>query len=163
VGSKGNALFLIALSGGDIADRELITDRLVMAGKARLAGFAMNPPVRRDASIKKQPPLDGASRGARLAEAITGLESRPAVAGGLVVVHCLTPEEADLVRESGGEVWHVYGAKPSALVPIRRPDRMVTTGENGFAHVLSPLEALSEYLMVLGLAARSTVQRRARA
>lgn len=163
MGSKGNALFLIALSGGDIADRELITDRLVMAGKARLAGFAMNPPVRRDASIKKLPPLDGVARGARLAEAITGLESRPAVAGGLVVVHCLTPEEADLVRESGGEVWHVYGAKPSALVPIRRPDRMVTTGENGFAHVLAPLEALSEYLMALGVAARSTVQRRARA
>lgn len=154
-------MFLIALCGGDIADRELITDRLVMAGKARLAGFAMNPPVRRMASAKKLPPLDGAARGARLAEAIAGLESRPAVPGGLVIVHCLTPQEADLVRESGGEVWHVYGSKPSALVPIRLADRMVTTGENGFSHVLAPLEALSEYLMVLGLSARPAVRRRA--
>lgn len=163
MGSKGNALFLIALCGGDVADRELITDRLVLAGKARLAGFAMNPPTRRVVSTKKLPPLDGPARGARLADAIAGLESRPAVAGGLVVVHCLTPEEAELVRESGGEVWHVYGSKPSALVPIRRPDRMVTTGENGFAHVLAPLEALSEYLMVLGLSARSTNPGRLRA
>lgn len=155
-------MFLIALSGGGIAERELITDRLVTCGKARLAGFAMNPPMPRIASVKKLPALNGPARGARLAEAINGLESRPAVAGGLVVVHCLTPEEADLVRESGGEVWHVYGNKPSAFVPIRRPDRMVTTGESGFGHVLSPLEALSEYLIAMGLASRSVSQRRAR-
>lgn len=156
-------MFLIALSGGDIAEREFITDRLVMAGKARLAGFAMNPPMRREASGKKLPPLDGVARGARLAEAIDGLESRPVAAGGLVVVHCLTPNEADVVRESGGEVWHVYGGQPSALVPIRRADRMVTTADNGFGHVLSPLEALSEYLLALGMAARKSVRGRARA
>lgn len=156
-------MFLIALSGGEIADRERVTDCLVGSGKARLAGFAMNPPLRRGASAKKLPPLDGRTRSARLVQAIEGLESRPPVAGGLVIVHCLTPEEADVVRESGGEVWHVYGVKPSALVPIRRADRMVTLGESGFGHVLSPLEALSEYLLALGLAARSNVQRRARA
>lgn len=156
-------MFLIALSGGEIADRERVTDCLVGAGKARLAGFAMNPPQRRGASAKKLPPLDGKARGARLAQAIDVLESRPPVAGGLVIVHCLTPEEADLVRESGGEVWHVYGGRPSALVPIRRADRMVTLGENGFGHVLSPLEALSEYLLALGLAARANARRRAHA
>ena len=79
-----------------------------------------------------------------------------------MIVHCLTLEEAALVRESGGEVWHVYGAKPSALVPIRRADRMVTTGENGFAHVLAPLEALSEYLLAMGLSVRSGVREHAR-
>lgn len=156
-------MFLIALSGGEIADRERITDCLVGAGKARLAGFAMNPPLRRSVPAKKLPPLDGQARAARLSQAIEGLESRPPVAGGLVIVHCLTPEEANVVRESGGEVWHVYGAKPSALVPIRRADRMVTLGENGFGHVLAPLEALSEYLLALGLAARASQRRRSRA
>jgi hypothetical protein len=156
-------VFLIALSGGEIADRERITDCLVGSGKARLAGFAMNPPSRRGAPAKKLPALDGKARAARLSQAIEGLESRPPVAGGLVIVHCLTPEEATVVRESGGEVWHVYGGKPSALVPIRRADRMVTLGENGFAHVLSPLEALSEYLLALGLAARARSMARRRA
>lgn len=156
-------MFLIALSGGDITDRERITDSLVRSGKARLAGFAMNPPTRRGEVSKKLPPLDGATRSKRLAQAIDGLESRPPVAGGLVIVHCLTPEEATVVRESGGEVWHVYGAKPSALVPIRRADRMVTVGENGFGHVLAPLEALSEYLLTLGFASRAGVRRRSRA
>lgn len=155
-------MFLIALSGGEIADRERVTDCLVGSGKARLAGFAMNPPLRRGATEKKLPPLDGKARAARLSQAIEGLEARPPVAGGLVIVHCLTPDEANVVRESGGEVWHIYGAKPSALVPIRRADRMVTLGENGFGHVRSPLEALSEYLLALGLAARSNAQRRAR-
>lgn len=156
-------VFLIALSGGEIADRERITDCLVGSGKARLAGYALNPPMRRGQSVKKLPPLDGNTRAARLAQAIEGLECRPPVAGGLVFVHCLTPEEASLVRESGGEVWHVYGGKPSALVPIRRADRMVTTGESGFAHVLAPLDALSEYLLDMGLSARSGGRERARA
>lgn len=156
-------MFLIALCGGEIADRECITDCLVGSGKARLAGFAMNPPLRRGAPVKKLPPLDGKARAARLAQAIEGLESKPPVAGGLVIVHCLTLEEATVVRESGGEVWHVYGAKPSTLVPIRRADRMVTMGESGFGHVLAPLEALSEYLLALGLAARLNDRRRVRA
>ena len=150
-------MFLIALSGGKIADRERITDCLVESGKARLAGYALNPPLRRGESTKKLPPLDGAARSARLAQAIAGLECRPPVAGGLVIVHCLTPEEAVVVRESGGEVWHVYGPNPSALVPIRRADRMVTPEGSGFAHVLTPLEALSEYLLTLGRAARVRV------
>lgn len=155
-------MFLIALSGGEIADRERITDCLVGAGKARLAGYALNPPMRRGDSVKKLPPLDGKNRAVRLAQVIEGLECRSQVDGGLVIVHCLTLEEAAVVRESGGEVWHVYGAKPSALVPIRRADRMVTTGENGFAHVLAPLEALSEYLLAMGLSVRSGVRERAR-
>lgn len=155
-------MFLIALSGGKIADRERITDCLVESGKARLAGYALNPPLRRGESTKKLPPLDGPARSARLAQAIAGLECRPPVAGGLVIVHCLTLEEAAVVRESGGEVWHVYGSSPSALVPIRRADRMVTPEGSGFAHVLTPLEALSEYLLALGLAARGRTRERAR-
>lgn len=147
-------MFLIALSGGEISDRERIADCLVGGRKAPLAGYALNPPMRRGEGVKKTPPLDGKTRAARLAQVIEGLECRPPAAGGLVVIHCLTLEEAALVRESGGEVWHVYGAKPSALVPIRRPDRMVTTGESGFAHVLAPLEALSEYLLEMGLSVR---------
>ena len=155
-------MFLIALSGGKIADRERITDGLVESGKARLAGYALNPPAIRVEGCRKLPPLDGPARASRLAQAIAGLECKPAVAGGLVIVHCLTPEEAAVVRESGGEVWHVYGPNPSALVPIRRADRMVTPEGTGFAHVLTPLEALSEYLLTLGLADRSGERRRVR-
>ena len=155
-------MFLIALSGGKIADRERITDCLVESGKASLAGYALNPPLRRGESTKKLPPLDGPARSIRLAQAIAGLACQPPVAGGLVIVHCLTPEEAAVVRESGGEVWHVYGPNPSALVPIRRADRMVTPEGTGFAHVLTPLEALSEYLLILGLAARGRTRGRAR-
>ena len=147
-------MFLIALSGGKIADRERITDGLVGGGKARLVGYALNPPAVRVEGARKLPPLDGPARSKRLVQAIEGLECQPPVAGGLVIVHCLTPEEAAVVRESGGEVWHVYGPNPSALVPIRRADRMVAPEGAGFAHVLTPLEALSEYLLALGLSAR---------
>lgn len=155
-------MFLIALSGGKIADRERIADGLVGSGKAGLAGYALNPPVIRGEGARKLPPLDGSVRSKRLAQAIEGLECRPPVAGGLVIVHCLTLEEATVVRESGGEVWHVYGSSPSALVPIRRADRMVTPEGAGFGHVLTPLEALSEYLLTLGLAARERSRERVR-
>lgn len=143
-------MFLIALSGGEITDRERIADRLVVSGKSRLAAYALNPPMRRGGPKSKLLPLDGDTRSQRLAQAIKGLDCRPSVAGGLVIVHCLTFEEAALVRESGGEVWHVYGASPSSLVPIRLEDRMVTPESNGFGHVFSPLEALSEYLISMG-------------
>jgi len=150
-------LFLIALTGGEVADREQIADRLVSAGKARLAGYAMNPPMRR-AEVplaRKLPPLNGPRRAETLARVIEGLECKPAAAGGLVIIHCLTMEESALIRENGGEVWHVYGSAPSALVPIRRADRMVTPRGPGFQHVLDPLEALSEYLTVMGQASRA--------
>ncbi|UEB98653.1 hypothetical protein LIS66_27150 (plasmid) [Pseudomonas sp. HN2] len=151
-------MFLIALTGGEITDREQIADRLVSAGKARLAGYALNPPMRRGVKplARKLPPLNGEARAATLAQVIDGLECKPAAAGGLVIIHCLTLQEAALVRENGGEIWHVYGSAPSALVPIRRADRMITPRGPGFGHVLDPLEALSEYLLAMGQAARSS-------
>lgn len=146
-------MFLIALSGGESADRERIADCLVVSGKSRLASYAMYPPVRSEGA-RKLPPLDGPARMKHLAEVVEGLEGQSPVSGGLVIVHCLTFEEAKLIRESGGEVWHVYGSSPSSLVPIARADRMVTPEVGGFGHVLTPLEALSEYLLSMGRAKR---------
>ncbi|MEH6353833.1 hypothetical protein [Pseudomonas sp. 3JA] len=82
-------------------------------------------------------------------EALVGLEpqdSEPAIVGGVVVVHCLTEEEAEQVRKLGGSVWHVYG-KPSGLVVNRIGDLMVTDASVGFRHVREPMEALSEALL----------------
>lgn len=149
-------MFLIALSGGESAERERIASRLVSSGKARLAAYALYPPMSRKGAVSARQfrSVDGVGRSRILADALDGLESKPQLSGGLVIVHCLSEEETQLVRESGGVIWHVYGHNPSTLVPIRREDRMVTPDGNSFAHVLEPLEALSEYMLAMGLAAR---------
>lgn len=139
-------MLLIALSGGLPAERSAISDRLVASGKARLAAYAMTTP-RADF---------GVSRARILGEALSSLEGRRSLAGGLVVVHCLSAEEAQLVRDQGGVLWHVHGSVHSGSVPIRRCDVMVTDGEAGYAHVQAPLEALSELLLAQGLGKRAT-------
>lgn len=126
---------LIALSGGSPVEREAIAARLVDSGKAGLQAFSSPEP-------KSSYP---AQRLRILREALRGgaLRSR---AKGVVVSHCLTEEEACLVRELGGAVWHLY-SRPSALVVIRNGDRIVVDDEDGFGHVRAPLEALSELLL----------------
>lgn len=139
-------MLLIALSGGLPAERLAIADHLVTSGKARLAAYAQATP-RADF---------GVARARILSEALSGLEGRRALAGGLVVVHCLSAEEAQLVRAQGGVLWHVHGSVTSGSVPIRREDVMVTDGQAGYAHVQAPLEALSELLLAQGLGKRAT-------
>lgn len=139
-------MLLIALSGGLPAERSAIADHLVASGKARLAAYAMTTP-RADF---------GVSRARILGEALSSLEGRRSLAGGLVVVHCLSAEEATVVREQGGVLWHVHGSVHSGSVAIRREDVMVTDGEAGYAHVRAPLEALSELLLAQGLGKRAT-------
>lgn len=129
-------MLLIALSGGTSAERVAIADRLIESGKGQLVAFAQATPI-----------ADFGPRRARiLREALEGMEDAPAALGGVVVVHCLTEEEAELVRARGGVVWHVYGT-PSRLVVIRHADPIVTDGQAGFRHVREPLEALSELLL----------------
>lgn len=145
-------MLLIALSGGTPAERLAIADRLVESGKGQLVAFAQDTP--------KAP--YGESRARILREALVGLEpqgDKPAVAGGVVVVHCLSEEEAEQVRKLGGVVWHVYG-KPSGLVVNRMGDLMVTDGSASFRHVLEPMEALSEVLLAR-LASPAAVMTRA--
>ncbi|WP_287383227.1 hypothetical protein [Ralstonia sp.] len=129
-------MLLIALSGGTAAERVAIADRLVESGKGQLVAFAQATP-KSDA---------GPSRARILRDALAGMEEAPAALGGVVVVHCLAEEEAELVRAQGGAVWHVYG-QPSGLVVIRHGDPIVTDGLAGFRHVREPLEALSELLL----------------
>lgn len=134
-------MLLIALSGGNAAERTAIADRLVGSGKGQLVAFAQTTPKSEF----------GATRARILREALEGLDAGPAELSGVIVAHCLAEEEAEEVRRRGGVVWHVYGT-PSGLVVIRHGDPIVTDGQAGFRHVLEPLEALSE-LMLARLAA----------
>lgn len=129
-------MLLIALSGGTAAERVAIADRLVESGKGQLVAFAQATP-KSDC---------GPNRARILRDALVGMDDAPPALGGVVVVHCLAEEEAELVRNRGGVVWHVYGT-PSGLVVIRHGDPIVTDGQAGFRHVREPLEALSELLL----------------
>lgn len=131
-------MLLIALSGGTEAERTAIADRLVDSGKESLAAFAVtapgiNRPLRRSMILRDA-----------LDTALDKHTKNPA--GGLVIVHCLTEEEARVVRDHGGAIWHVYGA-PSDQVVMRRGDFNVTAKAESFRHVLAPLDALSELVL----------------
>lgn len=136
--AEGNTLLLIALSGGTDAERTAIADRLVESGKESLAAFSVttpgtNRPLRRSMILRDA-----------LDTALDKGTKNPA--GGLVIVHCLTEEEACVVRAHGGAIWHVYGA-PSDRVVMHRGDLNVTAKPDSFKHVLSPLDALSELVL----------------
>ncbi|MSU98447.1 hypothetical protein EB795_31785 [Pseudomonas mandelii] len=129
---------MIALSGGTDAERIAIADQLIASGKESLAAFAVtspgvNRPLRRSMILRDA--LDTAQD--------TKVKNP---AGGLVIVHCLTEEEAVVVRAQGGAIWHVYGA-PSDQVVIRQGDFQVTAKADSFRHVLAPLDALSELVL----------------
>lgn len=131
-------MLLIALSGGTDEQRVTIADALVASGKESLAAFAMTSPSYRA-------PL-GRSRilRAALERAVSHAAESPA--GGLLIVHCLTEEEAAEVRAHGGVIWHVYNGV-SRLVEIRQGDTIITTKSESFRHVLTPLDALSELVV----------------
>ncbi|NNB08743.1 hypothetical protein HBN83_22860 [Pseudomonas fragi] len=131
-------MLLIALSGGTDAQRIAIADRLVGSGKESLAAFALNTPA-----INR--PL---RRSMILRDVLDTVQDKTTKnpARGLVIVHCLTEEEAQVVRAQGGVIWHVYGA-PSDQVVHRQGDFNVTAQGDSFRHVLSPLDALSELVV----------------
>lgn len=126
---------LIALSGGSPAQRERIAARLIESGKARLQAYVQHEPKAshpyRRAHVLRAALEQGGHRGRQ---------------HGLVVVHCLTEQEAVLVREQGGVLWHLY-SRPSARVVIRAGDCMVVDDDEGEDHIRAPLEALSELLL----------------
>lgn len=131
-------MLLIALSGGTGHERIAIADRLIESGKESLAAFAVtspgiNRPLRRSMILRDT--LDTVQH-----------PRAKSPAGGLVIVHCVTEEEAQVVRAQGGAIWHVYG-RPSNLVVMREGDLNVTAKGDSFRHVLSPLDALSETVL----------------
>ena len=145
-------MLFIALTGGTAAERENIAAGLVTASRGNLLPLANDgADVRYQgrrakhlaASLAAQEEQRARSLGAALEQGKSRWRQ------GLVVVHCLTEREAALVRERDGVIWHLY-SRPSQTVVIRNGDPMVTDGENGFGHVLSPLEALSELLLARG-------------
>ena len=130
---------LIALSGGRSAEREEIADHLISSGKGQFAAYA-----------QATPSADYALRRAEILRTYLKVPGedfdKPSPVEGMVVVHCLSEEEATEVRSRGGVVWHLY-SKPSDAVGIQRGDVIVTTGAQGFRHVRAPLEALSELIL----------------
>lgn len=150
-------MFLIALSGGDAEEREKVAGCLVSCGKVKLASYSMYPPLTRTgkATARRFRDVDGEARARTLGMTLEGLEESMPLDSGLVVTHCLTPEEAKLVRELGGEVWHLYATVVSADVPIQREDRMINPHGPTYQHALAPVEALSEYMLAAGLATRA--------
>lgn len=147
-------MFLIGLSGGEPAERERVADNLVTSGKVCLSVYAMRPPMARpgESSARRFRNVNGEARAEQLAVALGGLNGKIGRSTGLILSHCLSAEEAKIVRDRGGEVWHLYGQAPSELVPIRREDRMINPYGPAYKHVLAPLEALSEYMLATGLA-----------
>lgn len=123
---------LIGLVGGSPARRSEIAARLVKEGAARLVEYSFGP-------VDHYKP----GRARLLAENLAGLLG---VAGGLVATHIISEDEADIIRDAGGEVWHVEGS-PSRYVSQRREDRLVTDAYGGRRHFLDPLEALSALLL----------------
>lgn len=126
---------IIALSGGSPQEREAIATRLLDAGKGLRAEFNRRAPKA----------TYGAQRLTQLRAGL-GLNAPRKRTVGIVVTHCLSEQEACLVRELGGAVWHLY-SRPSSFVVMRNGDAVVVDGEDGFAHVRSPLEALSELIL----------------
>lgn len=126
---------LIALSGGSPQEREAIAHRLLASGKGLSVEFNRRTPKA----------CYGAQRLSQLRSGL-GMSAPRKRAVGTVVTHCLSEQEARLVREQGGVVWHLYN-KPSSFVVMRNGDPVVADGEDGFAHVRSPLEALSELIL----------------
>ncbi|MCI8212602.1 hypothetical protein AUC61_24015 [Pseudomonas sp. S25] len=129
---------MIALSGGNPAARTAIADHLIESGKESLAAFSITSPgVNR--ALRRSMILRDA-----LDTAFDKSTKNPA--GGLVIVHCLTEEEARVVRANGGSIWHIYGA-PSDQVVNRPGDFNITTQPESFRHVLTPIDALSEMVV----------------
>ena len=126
---------LIALSGGSPAEREAVSESLVNSGKVGLVPYVLREP-NVAYPYRRLKVLSAALQGGVL-------RSR---SKGVVVVHCLTEEEAGLVRDLGGSIWHLR-SRPSGLVAIRLGDIVVTSDEHGAGHVRAPLEALSELML----------------
>lgn len=129
-------MYLIALAGGQAAERSAISAQLVASGKDLLQAFTQATPT-----------TDFALRRVEILRAALEHPGRARNQAGTVITHCLTEEEAQEVRLRGGVVWHVYG-RPSSHVVIRRGDAIVGIGCGQPEHVLEPLEALSELTLL---------------
>jgi hypothetical protein len=144
-------VYLIALSGGTTAERSEIAERLVVAGKGRLT-LCAQAELKPGSGVKRDRQLAGRQAAARahlLSESLKGLENPRMQGRGYIVAHCVTAEEAAVVRECQGAIWHVY-SRPCSRVAIQRGDPIVTATDGSFAHVREPVEALSEYLLTVG-------------
>lgn len=143
-------MLFIALAGGSPAERESIAAQLIKAGRGDILPIANDGSDARYkgrrakhllASLNAQEDQRSRALRAALEQGSRGWRR------GLVIAHCLTEGEAALVRARGGVIWHLH-SRPSVAVVIRNGDPIVTDGEDGFAHVRSALEALSELILV---------------
>ena len=124
-------MLVIGLAGGSARSREAIAARLHDRSGVQMVVWGLSGDRLND------------GRARTLARALEGGKS---VAPVMVFTHVLTEEEAVVIREHGGMVWHIFGPVSSAVV-IRLGDLRVTEVEGGDRHWLDPIEALSEALL----------------
>jgi hypothetical protein len=142
-------VYLIALSGGKTAERNNVAAQLLEAGKGRLTLCAQADLASLRGHLREVQ-LVGSQAIARarlLSQSLGGLQGPDMQGRGFIVAHCLTAEEAQVVRELDGAVWHVY-SRPCSRVAIRKGDAIINgDGGGSFRHVREPIEALSDYLL----------------
>lgn len=140
-------MYLIALSGGSIAERTKVAERLLVAARGRLNLCAQ---VNLTLSGKRRlVQLEGhhaVARAHSLSESLRGLKGTEMQGRGFIVAHCMTAEEAQVVREMNGVIWHIY-SRPSGYVAIRKGDAIINGDGGSFRHISCPIEALSSYLL----------------
>lgn len=125
-------MLVIGLAGGTVGARDAVCRRLVESCELRVAAWSMPGPR-----------LAG-GRAKHLRATLEDVGQLPAQL--FVVAHVLTEREAKVIREQGGQVWHVFGPVSSDVI-IRQGDPLVTEVEGGDRHWLDPIEALSEAIL----------------
>lgn len=125
---------LIGLVGLNPFKRRSVADSLVDNGRAQLVAWSDCGQYHEQNRVE------------RLGVTLDSLTALPC--DGMVISNIRTEEEAQLLREQGGQVWHVMGGRLSDRVAIRQGDPLVSDMPcSDHPHWLDPIEALSEMLL----------------
>lgn len=125
---------LIGLVGLNPFKRRSVADSLVDNGRAQLVAWGDCGQFHEQNRVE------------RLGHTLANLAALPC--DGMVISNIRTEEEAQLLREQGGQVWHVMGGRLSDRVAIRQGDPLVSDMPcDDHPHWLDPIEALSEMLL----------------
>ncbi|MCP1652705.1 hypothetical protein [Pseudomonas nitroreducens] len=125
---------LIGLVGLNPFARRSVVESLIDNGRVQLVSYADGGEYHEQSRVK------------RLGNTLELLQGLPC--DGMVISNIRCQQEADLLREKGGQVWHVMGGLLSNQVAIRVGDPLVSDMPcSDHPHWLDPIEALSEMLL----------------
>lgn len=127
-------MLIIGLVGGTEGRRANVAAQVLASGRARMGLYSMDG-------------LSGQRQRVYLLEGVLlNFERGRERDKGLILSHVRTLDEAKIIRDRGGFLWHVEGL-PSSEIPIMRHDLLVTDRPGGVRHYLDPVEALSEAML----------------